>query len=298
MTSAIAIATLGFFLGMRHATDADHVIAVTTIVARHRSVRSAAWIGAVWGIGHTVTILVVGGAIILFSWVIPPRIGLSMELAVGLMLVALGLMNLGGFWQRVQQVQPAAGAPLHGHAATHPPAQAQLRQAADQPAHAHPHEIPHVHAHAHRHGDYIHTHAHEHDPERHPHDPDRTPLSRLDQRLGSLRLYQLVRPLVVGVVHGLAGSAAIALLVLTTIRSTTWGVVYLLIFGIGTIAGMMLVTAAVSVPFAMTGAQFGRLNRQLRIVSGVVSLAFGLFIAWRIGIVGGLFTGHPQWTPR
>ncbi len=295
MTSAIAIATLGFFLGMRHATDADHVIAVTTIVARHRSLKSAAWIGAVWGIGHTVTILVVGGAIILFSWVIPPRIGLSMELAVGLMLVALGVMNLGGFWQRVQEVQPAPEAPAHGHAAA-PPAQAPSCPAVDPRGHAH--ELPHVHSHAHRHGDYIHTHAHEHDPERHPHDPDRTPLSRLDQRLGSLRLYQLARPLVVGVVHGLAGSAAIALLVLTTIRSTTWGVVYLLIFGLGTIAGMMLVTAVVSVPFAMTGAQFGRLNRQLRIASGVVSLAFGLFIAWRIGIVGGLFTGHPQWTPR
>jgi high-affinity nickel permease len=306
MTSAIAIATLGFFLGMRHATDADHVIAVTTIVARHRNVKSAAWIGAVWGIGHTVTILVVGGAIILFSWVIPPRIGLSMELAVGLMLVVLGVMNVGGFWRRVQQVQPAPEAPPHGHApappaqahghAAAPPAQAQSRPHADPTGHAH--ELAHVHSHAHRHGDYIHTHSHEHDPERHPHDPDRTPLSRLDQRLGSLRLYQLVRPLVVGVVHGLAGSAAIALLVLTTIRSTTWGVVYLLIFGLGTIAGMMLVTAVVSVPFAMTGARFGRLNRQLRIASGVVSLAFGLFIAWRIGIVGGLFTGHPRWTPR
>jgi high-affinity nickel-transport protein len=95
-TGLVAVAALGFFLGMRHATDADHVIAVTTIVARQRSTRSAALIGAVWGLGHTLTILVVGGGIILFGWVIPPRVGLSMEFSVGLMLIILGLMNLTG----------------------------------------------------------------------------------------------------------------------------------------------------------------------------------------------------------
>jgi high-affinity nickel-transport protein len=95
----------------------------------------------------------------------------------------------------------------------------------------------------------------------------------------------------VGIVHGLAGSAAVALLVLTTIQSARWSVLYLGVFGAGTIAGMMLITAAVGVPFALTGRTFAQMNRGLRIASGAVSLAFGLFVAYQIGFVQGLFTG-------
>ena len=94
--SLLAIVLLGFFLGMRHATDPDHVIAVSTIVARHRERSGAAMIGALWGLGHTLTILVVGGGIILLGWVIPARVNLSLELAVGAMLIVLGLRNLSG----------------------------------------------------------------------------------------------------------------------------------------------------------------------------------------------------------
>src|SRR5208283_5273508 len=96
MISGLAILVIGFFLGMRHATDPDHVIAVSTIVTRERSLSKAALIGALWGVGHTLTILVVGAAIILFNLVIPARVGLSMELAVGLMLILLGVLNLTG----------------------------------------------------------------------------------------------------------------------------------------------------------------------------------------------------------
>ena len=108
MTSLLSILALGFFLGMRHATDADHVIAVATIVARERNARSAAVIGAAWGVGHTLTILVVGGAIILLGWVIPPRVGMSMEMAVGAMLCILGLINLRGVtgWLRETDLVP------------------------------------------------------------------------------------------------------------------------------------------------------------------------------------------------
>jgi len=108
----------------------------------------------------------------------------------------------------------------------------------------------------------------------------------------------VVRPLVVGLVHGLAGSAAVALLVLTTIRNPKWAVVYLLVFGIGTIAGMMLITGAMVLPFAYANKRFSRLNRGLRIASGLISVAFGLFLVYEIGFVNGLFTSHPQWTPR
>jgi sulfite exporter TauE/SafE len=227
VTSLFAIVALGFVLGLRHATDPDHVIAVTTIVARQRSIAGAAAIGATWGVGHTLTMLVVGSGIIIFGWVIPPRIGLSTELSVGVMLIVLGVMNL-------------TGRPDHDHALVH----------------------------------------------------------RLDHRFGALGPYRLVRPLAVGIVHGLAGSAAVALLVLATIQNPRWAVFYLLIFGLGTIVGMMLMTAAIVVPFAYTRTRLDRLNRGLRVASGVISLAFGLFIAYRIGIVDGLFTGTPRWTPE
>jgi high-affinity nickel-transport protein len=107
-----------------------------------------------------------------------------------------------------------------------------------------------------------------------------------------------VRPLVVGLVHGLAGSAAVALLVLTTIRSPKWAIVYLLVFGVGTIAGMMLITGAMVLPFAYADKRFAPLNRGLRVASGLISVAFGLFLVYEIGIVNGLFTNHPKWTPH
>jgi len=142
MDGLATIVALGFFLGMRHATDPDHVIAVTTIVARQRKVASAAWIGALWGFGHTLTILAVGGGIVLFRWVIPPRIGLSMEFSVGLMLILLGLMNLTGIWRLIADRSAAGDA---------------------KPLHSHPHP----------HGDFIHDHPHGHGAEGHPHDPER-----------------------------------------------------------------------------------------------------------------------------
>ncbi len=269
MTSLLAVCVLGFFLGMRHATDPDHVIAVSTIVSRHRTTAGAALIGALWGVGHTLTIVVVGTGIILLGWVIPPRLGLSLELSVGVMLIVLGLMNLSGAWQRIVETVPsAAGAPGA------------------------------VHTHPHSHGDYVHTHPHGHEPEAHPHRPDQTPLARLDRWLGRLSPYQVARPLIVGMVHGLAGSAAVALLVLATIGNTAWAILYLMLFGAGTIAGMMLVTAAIAWPVAHAGARFPRLPHRLRVASGVLSLGFGLALAYQIGIGDGLFGGHPTWTPR
>ncbi len=269
MTSLLAVCLLGFFLGMRHATDPDHVIAVTTIVSRHRTPAGAALIGALWGVGHTLTILVVGTGIILLGWVIPPRVGLSLELSVGVMLIVLGLMNLTGVLQRVTEaVTPPAGAPDA------------------------------VHAHPHPHGDYVHTHVHGHQPESHPHAPDATPLARLDRWLGRLGVYQTVRPLIVGVVHGLAGSAAVALLVLAAIGNTAWSILYLLVFGVGTIAGMMLITAGIAWPVTYAGSRFAGLPHKLRVASGVISLAVGVALAYKIGVVDGLFSASPRWTPR
>lgn len=266
MLTFVSIIVLGFFLGMRHATDADHVIAVTTIVSRERSVKSAAAIGALWGVGHTVTIFLVGSAIVLFGWVVPKRVGLTMELSVGLMLILLGVLNLSGMLRWLTQTFTPAGSATHNH----------------------------IHAH----GDYIHRHAHSHSPEVHGHAETATPVSWLDRSFGRLGLYQLLRPLAVGIVHGLAGSAAVALLVLATIGKALWAVAYLLVFGVGTIAGMMLITAAIAVPFAASAPRFQRLNRGLSLASGLISLGFGLFIVYEMGFVNGLFTSHPNWTPH
>ena len=268
VSDLFAILSLGFVLGMRHATDPDHVVAVTTIVSNQRSMKRAALIGAAWGVGHTLTILLVGSGIILFKWVIPPRVGLAMELAVALMLIGLGLLNIGGTVRWLSRQRPS------------------------QPT------TP-VHSHAHSHGDYVHTHPHGHAPERHPHADDATPLARLDTRLGVLAPYRLLRPLVVGIVHGLAGSAAVALLVLTAIRTPTASILYLLIFGVGTIAGMSLITAVVGVPFAYSSPRLAGFQRHLRLTAGLISLGFGLVVAYQIGIVDGLFLhGKVNWIPR
>jgi high-affinity nickel-transport protein len=115
--------------------------------------------------------------------------------------------------------------------------------------------------------------------------------------VGRFGLYQIARPLIVGTVHGLAGSAAVALLVLATISAPVWAIVYLLIFGLGTILGMMVMTIFIALPFTYSG-RFRGLNWGLRFTSGLISMAFGLFLAYHIGFVDGLFSSSPQWTPR
>src|SRR5260221_14404546 len=150
MISVLSIIALGFFLGMRHATDADHVIAISTIVSRQRSMRSAAMIGVLWGLGHTLTVTLVGGAIILFTITIPPRVGLAMEFAVGVMLVLLGFLNLTGLNEWIRD-NVAPGSPVHGH--------------------------------THAHGDYAHSHLHGHGQAPHGHNEDQTPQPRLNRKL-------------------------------------------------------------------------------------------------------------------
>lgn len=229
----LPILALGFFLGMRHATDADHVVAVSTIVSRERSLRAAARVGVLWGIGHTLTILVVGGAIILFGVVIPPRLGLGMEFSVAIMLVFLGALNLRATFR-------SAVAPAHGH------------------------------------GEDDHEHSHE-------------PQAR--------RSLRSLRPLFIGIVHGLAGSAAIALLVLGAIRNATWALGYLAVFGVGTIAGMLLITLAMATPLAVTARRFDRMHVLLAVGTGLASVMFGAVLMYNIAFVGGLFGSSPLWIP-
>jgi high-affinity nickel-transport protein len=268
MIAFLSILAVGFLLGMRHATDPDHVIAVTTIVSDQRNSMRAALIGAFWGVGHTLTILVVGAAIILFNLVIPVRLGLSMELSVAVMLMVLGVINVAGFLRSMPDVSPS-----------------DLEQDAI------------VHTHPHHDGDFIHSHPHTHEPEGHQHSPTHTPLAWLDRALGKIGVYQYLRPLVVGIVHGLAGSAAVALLVLTTIRNSHWAIAYLLLFGVGSIAGMMLITMSIASTFRLVVGRRQSVSRKLAMASGLLSIGFGLLVSYQICVVSGIFTTHARWIP-
>jgi ABC-type nickel/cobalt efflux system permease component RcnA len=242
---------LGLILGMRHSTDADHVVAVSTIVSKQRSIRGAAFIGSIWGLGHTITIFIVGSLIILFGVEIPPRLGLSMEFSVAIMLILLGALNLSGIMQKMTSYLTPL---IAGQTGTLDSAPANSVKSKME--------------------------------------------KWLDSSIGQFGLYQCVRPLIIGLVHGLAGSAAVALLVLSTIHNPVWATVYLLIFGAGTTIGMMCMTAAIAVPFAFGGHRVTRLSHYFGVASGMASLCFGSFLVYQLGFLGGLFTSHPQWTPR
>ncbi|HKB78072.1 MAG TPA: high-affinity nickel-transport family protein [Thermoanaerobaculia bacterium] len=232
MVTPATIILLGFFLGMRHALDPDHVIAVSTIVSRERSLGRATLIGGLWGIGHSVTIVIIGGAIVISRLVLPPAAGAAMELAVAAMLIVLGVQNLRaiGF---------------------------------------------------HRHGDYIHHHEAEHH-----HADEQTPLARIDRLFLGLTPYQRVRPIVVGVIHGLAGSAAVALLIVPAIGSHVLAATYLGVFGAGTIIGMMLMTCAIATPVVYAHRRFAPLERKLAVGFSLASIGFGLFLGLQAGWPG------------
>ncbi|HXN12883.1 MAG TPA: hypothetical protein VN865_07260 [Candidatus Acidoferrales bacterium] len=269
----LAIALLGLLLGMRHATDPDHVIAVTTILSRERRLAVAARIGVVWGLGHTLTVLLVGAAIIVFKIVIPARLGLAMEFTVAIVLILLGL---------------GAAANLVRNAAT------RMRGGSSRD------EGLVVHAHAHTHDGATHLHPHVHVS---PHE-DVDDAMHHDHRIPAEALpsFAARRPLLrsfgVGLVHGLAGSAAIALLVLSAIPQPLWATLYLAIFCVGTIIGMALITTAIAAPFMVASRRAARLHQGLVTGSGLLSFGFGLFLAYHIGIVDHLFSAAPIWIPQ
>jgi high-affinity nickel-transport protein len=261
LTSLLSISLLGLFLGMRHATDPDHVIAVSTIVSRQRGVGRAGLIGVIWGLGHTFTIFLVGAAIILFKVAIPARLGLAMELSVGLMLILLGFLNLTGALQRIMaRMLPDSArgctASISTNNVLYSGGSVSSEAVSDGNA-------------------------------------------AVARSTGaSMGLFSILRPLVIGIVHGLAGSAAVALLVMTTIQDPWSEIGYLLIFGFGTVIGMMVITALIALPFVYTARKLSRWNRSMAVASGLLSLAFGVFLSYRIGIVDGLFGAHPHWIPQ
>lgn len=222
----ITLFGLGFVLGLKHALDADHVVAVSTIVSQTKSLKKSLLAGAIWGVGHTITLLLVGLVILIFKLTIPDKLALSFELIVGVVLVVLGVDVL----RKVIKEK--------------------------------------VHLHEHQHGSSVHTHLHPHK-ESWSHDHTH-------------------RSFVVGMIHGLAGSATLMLLVLTTVRSVFQGLLYILIFGIGSIIGMLIVSGIIGFPFLLL-AKFGKINNSVKILAGTISIVLGFTIMYKIGFVNGLF---------
>ena len=279
-SAPLGIALLGLLLGMRHATDPDHVIAVTAILSRERRLASATRIGVVWGLGHTLTVLAVGAAIIIFKLAVPIRLGLAMEFAVALVLILLGLGSVGALVRGI-------ASRLFG---TRPPAM----------------ETFVVHSHSHAHDGRPHRHPHVH---QRPHEycgaDDRAAAELHREHAlapGALAPFAARRPLLrsfgVGLVHGLAGSAAIALLVLSAIPEPLWATLYLAIFCVGTIIGMGLITTAIATPLIVASRRMSSLHQRLVTGSGLLSFGFGLFLAYQIGIVDRLFAAAPIWIPH
>lgn len=264
------LAILGLLLGMNHATDPDHVIAVTTILSRERRMITAARIGVIWGLGHTATVLAVGAAIILLKITIPARVGLAMEMAVAIVLILLGLSSVRDLVRSL------------------------LRKIVDDGGE--PAQVV-VHSHRHSHGGLAHNHPHAHEyayeglaETAHDH-LFMTPAATVSRR-------PLLRSFSVGLVHGMAGSAAIALLALGAIPYPTWAVVYLTIFCVGTIIGMLLITTALGAPFVFAAARMNKLHHGLQTGAGLLSFVFGVVVAWQIGIIDHLFGVVPHWTPH
>jgi len=211
----LSAVVLGFLLGLRHASDPDHVVAISTIVARHRTAWAASRVGVAWGLGHSLTIVAVGSLLVALGVALPQRLGLGFELLVGLVLVLLGISNL----------RQARGGAL---------------QAADSPRHGH--------------GGSLGTHG---------------------------------RAFLVGLVHGLAGSAAVAILALAAMPSLAAAMLYLAIFSVGTIGGMVAISLGVGAPLALASAR-SHAQRWIVAGSGAVSLGLGLWLVWKIGVVEGI----------
>jgi high-affinity nickel-transport protein len=274
-SAPLGIALLGLMLGMRHATDPDHVIAVTTILSRERRLSTATRIGLVWGLGHTTTVLVVGSTIILFRVAIPARAGLAMEFAVAVVLVILGIPSVGVLAGRLGAKFAPAGN--------------------SEP------EALLVHSHAHSHHGQLHSHSHAHmDDAAQVIDAASDHDHLLPRSLvGAIAVGRpMLKAFAVGLVHGLAGSAAIALLVLGAIPQPLWATLYLAVFCLGTVLGMGFITTVIGAPFALAEARMARLHRGLVLASGLLSFGFGLLIAWQVGITDHLFGALPHWTPQ
>jgi len=234
----LSVLGLGFLIGMKHALEADHVAAVASLAAGSKSIGETTRMGVAWGLGHTVTLFLMGSVVLLMDWIVPETAAHILEFVVGLMLVGLGIDVLVRMTPRK----------AHFHAHAHDGA---------RHFHAHKH-VPKV-----THNTPAHAHAH----------PRGLP----------------IRALLVGSVHGLAGSAALVLLTLGTIQSLWLGLAYILLFGFGSVAGMAILSCAIALPLRFTAGRLTWAFRGLTMGVGIATVVLGVSIAWRVAFAEGLF---------
>jgi high-affinity nickel permease len=230
----IGILLLGLVMGFRHAMEADHIAAVSTIVASgDKKLRRAPILGALWGLGHTATLSVAGLIVLLLTISIPEKVTSTLEFGVGVMLVFLGATSLTGF---------NIGKFVRG-------------------MYRH---YKHEHIHIHEDTGVVHSHEHDHHDHRHRH-----------------------KSLIVGMVHGMAGSGALMILVLSTINSVPLGLAYIAIFGAGLTTSMAAMSTLMGIPF--TKARRLKLNLVLRYVTALITLAIGVGIVYDLGVINQAF---------
>ncbi len=227
----LSLLFLGFIVGMRHALEADHFAAMAAITSQGYSTRTAIRQGIAWGFGHSITLLVFGSIVLLMDQVIPERLAETLEIAVGGMLILLGIDVLWRAWKNR----------IHYH------------------VHQHDNQSPHFHAHSHA-GEG------EHVSSRHQHNHDNDfPL----------------RALLVGLIHGMAGSAALILLTLDSAPTIGIGLAYIGLFGIGSIIGMGLLSMIISIPVRASSKRLTWLHNGLQLAIGGCTLGIGASIVVR-----------------
>ncbi|HEV8428878.1 MAG TPA: hypothetical protein VGQ41_13330 [Pyrinomonadaceae bacterium] len=238
----LLVLSLGLVFGLKHATEVDHVVAISTIVSRHRNVFRSAIVGALWGVGHTASLLVIGAIVLSLRIAIPEMVSNWLELAVALMIIVLGVSAL---WRAARKNSE-------------------------------------VHIHLHNHDGVAHTHVHFHESESRHQPNSHTAHSHAVSRVGW-------KPVLIGMVHGLAGSGALTLLVLTQISSSLLGFFYVLTFGFGSIVGMLLMSGLIGLPFAFTSRKLTNLHHSLQTLAAVLSICFGVWYAYKAGAGASLF---------
>lgn len=244
----VAVLGLGFVFGLKHATEVDHVVAVSTIVSEHRNILHSALVGGLWGLGHTASLILAGVVVMVFRVAIPNLLSNWLELGVAGMIVFLGL---AAFMRA-------------------------LRRRDD------------LHFHKHGHGSSPHTHTHFHESV-HEHSCQVEDSKLETSTIHDHSTSQIgFKPLVVGMIHGLAGSGALTVLVLTQINSAVLGLTYLAVFGIGSIFGMLLMSLMVGLSFVLAARRLNGISYGLQASAGALSMAFGLWYGYETGVASGL----------
>jgi len=226
ITDTIIMLGLGFLLGVEHAFEPDHIVAISSLISKEKNLKKTTILGAIWGAGHTTTLFLAGIIILTLKITIPETIALSLEFLVGLVIIFLGFYVIRDIIEKKK------------------------------------------HIHKHTHNGRTHTHIHSH--------------KGTDQHTHYHQSFS------VGLIHGLAGSAALMLLILSTFNSLIIGIIYILLFGIGSMVGMAIVGGLISIPFIYSSKKSSSINTVIQYGTGMISIGFGSYLLFKIGYLEGL----------